>query len=72
MYKYPITGSNYKMRNIMIALCMYPWEPPHDLFSHGLCYHGNFGDIPISESAARLVVYRNTSMWDKDGFNMGT
>jgi hypothetical protein len=72
MHKLPLTGKNYQMRNIMIILCLYPWEPPRNLFSHGLCYYGNFGDIPTSAQSAKSLVYGNMALWDRGGFNIGT
>lgn len=69
--KLPITGNNYFIRNQLVTLCMFPWELPHDPFSHGLCYHGNFGEEPPSIDFAVNLVECNMNLWN-GGYFKGT
>ena len=70
MHKIPLSDENYWMRNVMVALCLFPWEMPYDPFTHGLCYFGNFGETPVSSGDALGIVERNISLWDQMGFNI--
>lgn len=46
----------YEMYNIIIAMCVMPWTvSPPPAGSNGLCYHGNFGDVPSFNTLINLI-----------------
>lgn len=38
---------HYNLYNLIVAMCIYPWNIPSNIGLHGVCYHGNMGDKPI-------------------------
>lgn len=40
------TPDKYKYEKILVAMCFAPWKVDRALTGVGLCYHGNFGEVP--------------------------
>ena len=36
----------YRFYNLLVSMCYEPWKIDGKLGSHGICYHGNFGEYP--------------------------
>lgn len=48
----------HMIRNMLVALCIHPWNVDQRLGVEGVCYHGNFGDDP-GLAAAFALLQRN-------------
>jgi len=51
---YDLEGG-YILRNVLVSFCRYPWLVSVDLGSHGVCYHGNMGEMPDLCGTFRLT-----------------
>lgn len=63
MIKFPLSQSYNNMRNVLAALCLYPWELPLEPFSFGVCYFGNLGETPSSATVAVDIITNNIQKW---------
>ena len=46
----------YRLYNLFVALCSHPWNVDKSLAKHGLCYHGNFGELPSLFQGLQLII----------------
>ena len=61
--------SGYKLRNILVSFCRYPWLVSVDIGSHGVCYHGNMGELPdICKAVALTRANIDYAMGNKNYF----
>lgn len=49
----------YEFKNLFVALCVVPWKVDRKLGGCGVCYHGNFGDLPDSPAHAWALLKKN-------------
>lgn len=48
----------YYINNDLVRFCIYPWKLDTKIYSHGLCYHGNFEEVPKTiETALNMLEY---------------
>ena len=52
------TVEDYRLYNGLVRLCIHPWKLSR-LFSHGICYFGNYGETPDNAAHAIKLISRN-------------
>jgi len=62
-----ILDKSYMLRNVLVALCIHPWNVDKQLGFHGICYHGNLGEEPDLADAFNLL-HRNFCHFLEDSF----
>jgi hypothetical protein len=58
---------HYTVRNMIVRLCNQPWLIDLKLGSHGLCYFGNFGELPTLTHALQILQYNHGKPDDFNG-----
>lgn len=53
---YDLLGNYYKIHQLLVCLCEYPWKVDVKLGRSGVCYFGNLGDRPRLSTLASMIV----------------
>lgn len=52
----------YRFFNVLVSMCYEPWLVDRKLGSHGICYHGNFGEHPTLIQGLILIQHNIKSI----------
>ena len=58
----------YKMKNVLVSFCRYPWSVSVEIGSHGVCYHGNLGLVSNINEAARCLENNLDFIFGRQGY----